>query len=178
MPGITRDDSLSRRRTVTCTAVANLITRANENVHNAKENRKLQYMIEFRALRERLTSRSTFFMAELPRKHPKQTPQTFTLEGDNRGIAIELWFEILHCEGVSKLLKHLLVMPLKEVWNVVGVGAKFDICYQSLEVLRPWFAKWYERNCCNATPDRELAQQLALPCFVFNHAEGITKVTK
>jgi hypothetical protein len=100
------------------------------------------------------------------------------LEGDNSSIAIELWFAILHCEDVSKLPEHLLVMPLKEVWNVVGVGAKFDISYQSLEVLRPWFAKWYERNRRNATPDRELAQQLALPCFVFNHAEGIMKVTK
>jgi len=177
MSGITRDDSSSRRRTVTCTAVADLIIRANENVHNAEENRKLQYMTEFRVLRERLMSRSTFFTAELPRKYPKQTPLTFTLEGGNGSIAIELWFAILHCD-VSKFPEHLLVMPLKEVWNVVGVGAKFDICYQSLEVLRRWFAKWYERNCRNATPDWGLTQQLALQCFVFNHAKGFTKVTK
>ena len=90
MPGITRDDSSSRCRTVTCTRVADLITRANENVYNAEENRKWQYMSEFRVLRERLTSRSTFFMAKLPRRHPKQTPPTFTLEGDNSSIAIEL----------------------------------------------------------------------------------------
>lgn len=90
MPGIIRDDGSSRRRTVTCTAVADFIIRANENVHNAEENRKLQYMTELRALCERLMSRSTFFMAELPRKHPKQTPPTFTLEGDNSSIAIEL----------------------------------------------------------------------------------------
>jgi hypothetical protein len=83
-------------------------------------------------------------MAELPRKHPKQTPRTFTLEGDNSSIAIELWFAIIHCEDISKLLAHLLMMPLKEVWNVVGVGAKFNFSYQSLGVLRPWFAKWYE----------------------------------
>jgi hypothetical protein len=69
-------------------------------------------------------------------------------------------------------------MPLKEVWNVVGVGAKFDISYQGLEVLRPWFAKWYQQNCRNATLDQELAQQLALPCFVFSHAKGFMKVTK
>ena len=100
------------------------------------------------------------------------------MEGNNSSIATELWFAILRCEDVSKLPEHLLVMPLKEVWNVIGVGAKFDICYQSLEVLRPWFAKWYERNCRNATLDRELGQQLALPCFVFNHAEGFMKVTK
>lgn len=114
MPGITRDDGLSRRRTVTCTTVADLIIRANENVHNAEENRKLRYVTEFRALRERLMSRSTFFMAELPRKHPKQTPPTFALEGDNSSISIELWFAIPHCED-----------------NVVGVGAKFDLLPKS-----------------------------------------------
>ena len=69
-------------------------------------------------------------------------------------------------------------MPLKEVWNVVGVGAKFDISYQSLEVLRPWPAKWYEQNRRNATLDQELAQQLALLYFVFSHTEGFMKVTK
>ena len=158
--------------------MADLTIRANENVHNAEENRKLQYMTELRALRERLMSRSTFFMAELPRKHPKQTPPTFTLEGDNSSTVIELWFAILHCGDVSKLPAHLLMMPLKEVWNVFGVRAKFNISYQSLEVLRLWFVKWYERNCRNVTLDRELAQQLALPCFVFSHAEGFMKVTK
>ncbi|OCK94025.1 uncharacterized protein K441DRAFT_721942, partial [Cenococcum geophilum 1.58] len=36
----------------------------------------------------------------------------------------------------------------------------------------------YERNCRNDTLDRELTQQLALPCFVFSHTEGFMKVTK
>lgn len=31
--------------------------------------------------------------------------------------------------GKLGLGEHLLVMPLKEVWNVVGVGLKLDICY-------------------------------------------------
>ncbi|OCL05664.1 hypothetical protein AOQ84DRAFT_390725 [Glonium stellatum] len=178
MPGLTIEDGLDRHRTVTCTTVADLIIRVNENVHNTEENRKLQYTTDFKVFSERLTSHSTFFMTELSHRHPKQAPPTFVLEGDNSSIAIELWFIILHREDVSKLPEHLLVMPLKEVWNVVGVGAKFNICYQSLDVLRPWFAKWYERNCRNATLTRELTQQLAFPCFVFNHAEGFMKVTK
>ena len=104
--------------------MTDFIIRANENIHNAEENRKLQYMAELRAFVN--VSRSTFFMAELLRKHPKANSTNLTLGGDNSSIDIKLWFAILHCEDVSKLPEHLLV---REVWNVVGVGAKFDICY-------------------------------------------------
>jgi hypothetical protein len=45
-------------------------------------------------------------------------------------------------------------------------------------ILGAWFNKWYERNMAKVNLTVPIAQGLAYPCYIFDHAVGYVRITK
>jgi hypothetical protein len=66
---------------------------------------------------------------------------------------------------------------ITRVWHIINVGDKylFDI-----SLLHEFFKKWYAKHVSltSLNDDADFARQLAFPCYMFDHAEGFSAVTR
>ena len=95
----------------------------------------------------------------------------------NKEAAI-VWLANLHELPEQRLDElRLFDVSLLGVWEVIALWDSHhdgDI----KEHLGDWSNKWYERNMVKANLTVPIAQALAYPCYMFNHAIGYARVTK
>ena len=93
-------------------------------------------------------------------------------------------------EGLLVMLAHLhgLAEPrLQELglYDISILGLWYAIAYlerdhagSAKSTLKTWFEKWYATTMEHVELDIVSARSLALPCQIFDHAEGFARVTK
>jgi hypothetical protein len=110
------------------------------------------------------------------------------LEGDNIA-AIQIWLIYLHITSdttdidISPPTKQALAIkktPIHIIWSLIVAADKYDF---KVTLLRGFFKQWYEATVDLADEEDpndacDLARQLTLPCWIFDHAEGFAEVTK
>jgi hypothetical protein len=110
------------------------------------------------------------------------------LDGDNIA-AIQIWLIYLHIASdttdtdISPPMKQALAIKkttIHTIWSLIVVADKYDF---KVSLLRGFFKQWYESTVDFADEEDpndacDSARQLALPCWIFDHAEGFAEVTK
>jgi hypothetical protein len=71
----------------------------------------------------------------------------------------------------------LFDITLIGVWHAISLW-NFHMDGKIKEVMGPWFNDWYERKVVKAELTIPIAQALAYPCYVFDHAIGYARITK
>ncbi|KAF1848908.1 uncharacterized protein K460DRAFT_279288 [Cucurbitaria berberidis CBS 394.84] len=61
------------------------------------------------------------------------------------------------------------------IWHIINMGDKYLF---DGEILQGFFKRWYAANNNLDQKGVDFARQLALPCYVFDHAQGFADVTK
>ena len=64
---------------------------------------------------------------------------------------------------------------IARIWHIINAGDKYLL---PANILRPFFEKWYAKNVSMVNMESDFARQLALPCYLFDHAQGFATVTK
>jgi len=64
---------------------------------------------------------------------------------------------------------------ITRIWHIINLGDKY--LFDST-LLQGFFEKWYERNVDILRMEPDFARQLALPCYMFDHAVGFACITK
>ena len=98
-------------------------------------------------------------------------------DGENKEGTL-IWLAQLHelSEQHSDELG-LFDISLVGVWHAISLwDAHQDGNIK--EKLVEWFNKWYEKNMAKANLTVPIAQALAYPCYIFDHAVGYARVTK
>ncbi|CAG5181843.1 uncharacterized protein ALTATR162_LOCUS9863 [Alternaria atra] len=98
-------------------------------------------------------------------------------DGENKEGTL-IWLTQLHelSEQRSDELG-LFDISLVGVWHAISMwNAHQDGNIK--EKLVEWFNKWYEKNMAKANLTVPIAQALAYPCYIFDHAVGYARVTR
>lgn len=77
--------------------------------------------------------------------------------------------EALFAQGVVKDTN------IDRMWHIINAADKYLL---DASILRGFFDLWYKKNVHISFVEDDLARQVALPCYMFDHAEGFAEVTK
>jgi hypothetical protein len=77
----------------------------------------------------------------------------------------------------EKLFNHPVVKDttIDHIWHIINAADKYLL---DASILRGFFDLWYKKNVQIRSLDADLARQVALPCYMFDHAAGFAEVTK
>jgi hypothetical protein len=64
---------------------------------------------------------------------------------------------------------------IERIWHIINLADKYLI---DRSILYDFFANWYTANVKLAEMKVDFARQLALPCYMFDHAIGFAAITK
>ena len=75
------------------------------------------------------------------------------------------------------LFEHSVVKNanIDHIWHIINAADKYLL---DASILRGFFDLWYKKNVHIGFLEDDLARQVALPCYMFDHAEGFAEVTK
>ena len=71
----------------------------------------------------------------------------------------------------------IIETKIQRIWNIINAGDKYLF---DGALLSGFFQRWYHRNVdlSGSRADLDFVRQLALPCYMFDYAEGFSAVTK
>jgi hypothetical protein len=98
-------------------------------------------------------------------------------DGDNKEGTL-VWLAHLHDLDQGRMDElGLFDISIMGVWHAISL---WDLHKDGKikENLAPWFNDWYERCMVKVELTVPIAQALAYPCYVFDHAIGYARVTK
>jgi hypothetical protein len=121
------------------------------------------------------------------------------LEGD-QSTALYVWFHYIHAayemttdeeeetknplenaseSTLDRLFRDKITYNAKchDIWSIIQAGDKYLF---NATLLRGFFKRWYEKNVHMDDMEFEVddARALALPCYMFDYAEGFADITK
>jgi hypothetical protein len=64
---------------------------------------------------------------------------------------------------------------ITRIWHIINAGDKYLL---PANILRSFFERWYAKNVSMISMESDFARQLALPCYLFDHAQGFARVTE
>jgi hypothetical protein len=64
---------------------------------------------------------------------------------------------------------------ITRIWHIINAGDKYLLL---ANILRSFFERWYAKNISMISMESDFARQLALPCYLFDHAQGFARVTE
>ncbi|KAF2872530.1 hypothetical protein BDV95DRAFT_628168 [Massariosphaeria phaeospora] len=99
------------------------------------------------------------------------------LEGENiEGVLV--WLAHLYkLSDEAMKEKGLYEVSIVAIWHALSLWS-FGEKKKDAEDLKQWFHAWYATSCAKVELDIKSARSLALPCQLFDHAEGFARVTK
>ncbi len=145
----------------------------DDKARDGNGNRLVKKKQQFRVRREVLTK-------QLKLSHWKEAQQDLVqLKEDSSIASMDIWFRILHDTDMVH------DVPLEEMWSLVAACDKHQF---DLDMLKPWFATWYQKHGVNQyytnwdiknKSDTYLLdpRSLLYPCWKFDHAEGFMRAT-
>jgi hypothetical protein len=97
-------------------------------------------------------------------------------EGQNHAKRRRLDTDQSHTSQES-LFAHPIVkdISIDVIWHIINAADKYLL---DASILRGFFDRWYTKNVNIRFLDADLARQVALPCYMFDHATGFAEVTK
>ncbi|KAL1610718.1 hypothetical protein SLS60_002388 [Paraconiothyrium brasiliense] len=101
-------------------------------------------------------------------KRPQGEIQNETVNEKPKKIGAEDEESLFNSPGVADT-------DITRIWHIINAGDKylFDV-----SLLCGFFKKWYAKHVNLANGDADLLRQLAFPCYMFDHAQGFSAVTK
>lgn len=159
-------------------------------------------LIKFKADKEKLKKNSEYFAISL-RFNDAHGPHPVELKDDDIG-AMRVWLWYLHAMKARKevagddkavgenkvedeedtaeqdaLFRHAGIhdTDIRRIWEIITTGDKYLF---NASILRGFFKRWYSKNANEDAfiRDPEFAREVALPCYMFDYAEGFAEVTK
>ncbi|KAF2491001.1 hypothetical protein BU16DRAFT_442825, partial [Lophium mytilinum] len=85
---------------------------------------------------------------------------------------LEAWLGTFH----GRVPQDLLDIPRHQLWRIIEIGNNYG--FYPNGHLKDFFAAWLARNVSFDALKLDIARELVLPCYLFNHAEGFAQVTK
>ena len=64
---------------------------------------------------------------------------------------------------------------IARIWYIINAADKYLL---DASILQGFFDNWYRKNVDITQMKHDFARQLALPCYMFDHAKGFAEVTK
>jgi hypothetical protein len=136
-------------------------------------------IFEFRVSRGILITHSAFFQHLF---HVQPTLSIVSFENNNISRSLEIWLRAIHndADNIHSAFRSLRARHSEQVWITIAVGQQFGFVPQHTTVLKPWFLAHYKDTLSTKGPGLIpfVARSLALPCALFDHAEGFMKLTK
>ena len=155
----------------------------DEELKNGDGKRSVKMTQQFRVSKAVLSKNSTFFAAMFVPSHWRESQMELVKLEEDSVASMNIWLRILH--GTD--LDHNV--PLDEMWRLVAACDKYHF---NLDLLKPWFAEWYEyKNSDIEQYYRNWAfnddrahrihrlnpRSLLYPCYIFDHAKGFERAT-
>ncbi|CAA9964096.1 hypothetical protein PTMSG1_07455 [Pyrenophora teres f. maculata] len=121
------------------------------------------------------------YLKALTDEEPNRAELTFGGEAKDEGEDKEgtlVWLAHLHGLPQQRLRElGLFEISLIGVWHAISLwSTRQDNMVK--ENLGDWFNIWYDTNMAKAELTIPIAQALAYPCYIFDHAVGYARVTK
>jgi hypothetical protein len=175
------------------------------SVSSTKDESGKRRLVHFKLEAKALTTNSEYFSASL-RFNSANGHQTLSLKDDNID-AMYIWLLYMqvakeneaatdHDEpqthakrrrldthhsqshtSQESLFAHPIVKDtsIDTIWHIINAADKYLL---DATILRGFFDRWYTKNVNIRFLDADLARQVALPCYMFDHASGFADVTK
>jgi hypothetical protein len=135
-------------------------------------------IFEFRVSRGILIAHSAFFQ-DLFRVQPSLS--IVSIENHSISHGLEIWLRAIHNGAdIHASFPSLRARHSERVWTTIAVGQQFGFVPHHTTILKPWFLAHYQDTFGSNGPGLipSTARSLALPCAIFDHAEGFMKLTK
>jgi hypothetical protein len=130
--------------------------------------------VDFRVSRNVMAHFSTYFHDLL-----RMRPDVPSIHIDNPNPikrTFETWPRAIHGEELPPTLK---AQSSRHIWEILALGQNFGFLPDHVNLIVPWFLNFYSDVI---TKGGELtpmtARTLVFPCVVFDHAEGLMRLTK
>ena len=151
----------------------------DKGARDSHGNRLVAKKQQFRVRMEVLTEHSSTLAAKVRPSHSTEAQKEFVTLYDDSVASMDIWFRVLHNTDLS------YDVPLEEMWRLVAACDKYKF---DINMLKPWYAAWYEKHGVNQyyanwdATDRHdtlllTPRSLLYPCWIFNHAKGFMRAT-
>jgi hypothetical protein len=146
-------------------------------VKSLKNDRGERYIAHFEVSKEVLRAYSDYFAASL-RFNPANNHSRIILEDDDIN-AFNIWLLCMHLREDRELFSHSVVREanITTIWHMIDLGDKYRFDGR-IEKVRGFFETWWRLHVVMKQMKVDFARQLALPCFVFDHASAFAEITR
>ncbi|RDW88201.1 hypothetical protein BP6252_00233 [Coleophoma cylindrospora] len=141
----------------------------NYNMTSADGGHPILKEAQLKVRREVLVKSSKVFKAMLTGFFAEAKKNEVLLEEDTVA-SMELWFLAIH--GKLEIVAYNL--PIKEIWETIAVGQKYNLDARQLE---PWFETYWQ-SLDKASISFEDLNSYMYPCQIFDNAKAFAYITE
>lgn len=175
------------------------------SVYSPKDSQGQRALTKFAVQKDALTAFSEYFTASLRFNSALHAGDSHHVELKDDDIgAMRVWFVYMHAaykseaaadsetderpakrikmaadeNAVEEAIFHrdgVFDTDIERIWHIINAADKYLL---DATILQGFFDQWYRKNVDMAQMEADFARQLALPCYMFDHAQGFAEVTK